>query len=132
MAFVSIGNSAGLWALLALVPLVILYLIRPKPKNLAIPSLMFFIKSSGARRLTSFLKTLTRDWLFLIQLLLLGALALTFANPFTTYQHDITATNTVIVLDASASMQTQEGTSTRFDIAVSKARSLLGSKNTVI
>src|SRR3990172_2233059 len=92
----SIGNPEGLWALLALVPLIILYLIRPKPKTMPIPSLMFFLKSSGARKLTSFLKQITHYWLFIIQLLLLLGLALTFSEPFTTYEHDVTAANTVI------------------------------------
>ncbi len=97
-----------------------------------IPSLMFFLKSSGARKLTSFLKQITHDWLFLIQLLLLLALALTFANPFHTYQHDVTASNTVIVLDVSASSQVSEGAKTRFDLAVAQAKKVLGSKNSII
>ena len=98
---INIGNPSGLWALLALVPLIILYLIRPKPKTMAIPSLMFFLKASGSRKMTSFLKQITHDWLFLIQLLLLLGLALTFANPFHTFEHDVTAANTVLVLEYS-------------------------------
>ncbi len=128
----NIGNPSGLWALLALVPLIILYLIRPKPRPMAIPSLMFFLKSSGARKLTSFLKQITHDWLFLIQLLLLLGLALTFANPFTTYEHDVTAANTVIVLDVSASSQVVENGKSRFDLSVDQAKKALGSKNTFI
>ncbi len=128
----SIGNPSGLWALLALIPLIILYLIRPKPKVMPIPSLMFFLKSSGARKLNSFLKQITRDWLFLIQLLMLIALALTFAQPFTKYQHDVTASNTVIVLDVSASSQVEEGSKTRFELSVAQAKKVLGNKNTII
>lgn len=129
---ISIGNEAGLWALLVLVPLIILYLIRPKPKLVPIPSLMFFLKSSGARKLTSFLRQITHDWLFLIQLLLLLGLALTFSHPFTTYEHDVTASNTVIVLDVSASSQTMEGARSRFDLSVAQAKKVLGVKNTII
>lgn len=129
---VTFSNPDGLWALLALVPLIILYLIRPKPKQVAIPSLMFFMKSSGARKLTSFLKQITHDWLFLIQLLLLLGLVLTFAHPFHNFQHDVTASNTVIVLDVSGSSQVVEGSKTRFDLAVAQARKVLGSKNTII
>src|SRR3989344_2946898 len=127
-----VANPQGLYALAALIPLILLYLIRPRPQPLAIPSLMFFLKSSGSRRLTSFLKQITNDWLFLIQLLFLAGLALTFANPFNTYQHDVTASNTVIVIDVSASSQVVEGTRTRFDIAIAKAKDVLGSKNTII
>ncbi len=129
---VSFGNPSGLWALLGLVPLIILYLIRPRPKQVQIPSLMFFLKSTGTRKLSSFLRHFTKDWLFLIQLFALLALSLTFSEPVTKYQHDITASNTVIVLDASASSQTQEGIRTRFALEVAEAKKVLGQKNTVI
>ena len=128
----AIGSTVGLLALLSLVPLIILYLIRPKPKVIEIPSLMFFLKSTGRTKLTSFLKQITRDWLFLIQLLIILLLALSVAKPFTEYLHDITAANTVIVMDVSASMQAKEGARTRFAKAVTRAKTLLGSKNTVI
>lgn len=125
-------NPSGLWGLAALLPLILLYLIRPKPTVMAIPSLMFFMRSSGRNKLTSFLKQFIRDLLFLLQLLTLLALILTLAKPFTTYTHDVTAQNTVIVLDVSASSQVQEGTRTRFNIGLDKATDVLGSKNTII
>ncbi len=132
MAVFELGYSFGLLALLSLIPLILLYLIKPKPKTMPIPSLMFFMRSSGYRKLTSFLRNIVRDWLFILQLLLLLALALTFAEPFTKYYKDVTASNTVIVLDVSASSQTFEATSTRFDRAISKAKSILSARNTII
>lgn len=129
---VSIGNPVGLYALLSIIPLIILYLIRPKPKPISVPSLMFFMHSTGARKLTSFLKQVTHDWLFLIQLIALLAMALTFSQPYTVYEHDITSSNTVIVLDVSASSQTFENGRTRFDLSVAEAKKLLGAKNTII
>ncbi len=125
-------NPVGFYALASLIPLVLLYLIRPKPKQFAIPSLMFFFRNTGTSRLTSFLRNITRDWLFLIQLLLLLCLSLPFASPSTTVQHDVTADNTVIVLDVSASSQVIEGGLTRFQIGVAKAKELLGSQNTIV
>ncbi|MDO8660806.1 MAG: BatA domain-containing protein, partial [Candidatus Woesearchaeota archaeon] len=116
------GLPAGLWALLGLVPLIALYLIRPKPKQLQVPSLMFFFHNTGRSRLTNFLKQITRDWLFVLQLLLLLLLALANAQPSTTVQHDITAQNTVLVIDVSASSQVREGLQSRFDIGISKAK----------
>jgi hypothetical protein len=129
---VDIGSSAGLWALLFLVPLILLYLIRPRPKQMTIPSLMFFMKASGATKLTSFLRQFLRDWLFILQFLIIFLLASTLAQPYTNYYHDITSENTVIVIDVSASSQAKEDGKIRFDIAVDKARALLGSKNTII
>ncbi len=133
MALIEVGRSAGVWALALLIPLIVLYLIRPKPKLMTIPSLMFFMKSTGATKLTSFLRQFLRDWLFLLQFLIIFLLASTLAQPFMYYQHDITAQNTVIVIDVSASSQVKEdGGRTRFDIAVDKAKGLLGSKNTIV
>ncbi len=132
MALFEIGRSVGLFALLSLVPLILLYLIRPKPKQMSIPSLMFFMKSTGATKLTSFLRQFLRDWLFILQLLVIFLLAATIAQPYVNFLHDITAENTVLVIDVSASSQVKEGSKTRFDIAISQAKSLLGSKNTVI
>jgi len=132
MASFQFGYESGLWALAFLIPLILLYLIKPKPKTMPIPSLMFFMRSSGYRKLTSFLRQIVRDWLFVIQLLLLLSLALTFAQPFTTYYKDVTASNTVIVLDVSASSQTHEGLQTRFEKSVAKAKSILSARNTII
>jgi len=132
MALVEIGSRVGLLALLFLIPLILLYLIRPRPKLMTIPSLMFFMKSTGATKLTSFLRQFLRDWLFLMQFLIIFLLAATLAQPFVNYSHDISAQNTIIVIDVSASSQVKEDGKTRFDIAVDKAKSLLGARNTII
>jgi len=129
---IHIGSIIGLFALLSLVPLILLYLIRPKPQEISVPSLMFFMKSTGRHKLSSFFKKFIRDWLFLIQLIILLLLAISVAQPYTNYEHDVTAKHTVIVLDASASMQAKEGSYTRFQTARDKAKSLLGAKNTII
>ncbi|MAF34507.1 hypothetical protein CMO91_01550 [Candidatus Woesearchaeota archaeon] len=123
---------AGLWALLALVPFILLYLIRPRPKQMGIPSLMFFMKHEGANKVTSLFRTFLKDWLFLMQLLLLLLLAFSAARPFTEYSQDVTAENIVFVIDASASMHTKEGPTTRFHLAKEKAKGLVGARNTVI
>ncbi len=129
---IGFAEKAGLVALAALVPFILLYLIRPRPKTLKIPSLMFFSKHYGRNKLLSFLRNFIRDWLFILQLLLLLALLLSVAKPYSVYPHDITAKNTVLVIDVSASMQAKEGLQTRFDKAIKKARASVGSTNTVI
>jgi len=125
-------SNLGFYGLLSLIPLIILYLIRPKPKFMQVPSLMFFMKMTGANKLTSFLKQITKDWLFLVQLLLLLLLALALFQPYSFYTHDITSSNTVLVIDVSASMQLKESGTTRFAKAVSKAKDLIGTRNTII
>ncbi|MBI4144389.1 VWA domain-containing protein [Candidatus Woesearchaeota archaeon] len=122
----------GLLALSSIIPLIILYLIRPRPKQLGIPSLMFFIKTAGTTKITSFFRNITRDWLFLIQLGTLLMLSFAVAKPFLEVTKDITAENIVLVLDASASMKTQETGATRFEIMRQKAKTMLAKRNTVI
>lgn len=132
LGFFSIENTAGLLSILSLIPFIILYLIKPKPKIMTVPSLMFFIKMSGANKITSFFKQLIKDWLFFLQLIALLLSVLIIAQPAITYTHDITSSNTIVVIDVSASMQTKENEGTRFDIAVQKAKEVLGGRNTII
>ena len=127
-----VENSLGLFAFLILVPFIILYLIKPRPKELVIPSLMFFLQDRGQNRTSSFLKTFARDYLFLIQLLALLLLAAAVANPYTFYDHDVTSANTILVIDVSASSQAYYGGKTRFELMKEKAFEVLGGKNTII
>ena len=126
------GSALGFLALSALIPLIIMYLIRPNPKTLDMPSLMFFIRSAGSKKISSFFKYFVKDWLFIIQFLLILFLALTFTKPFSYYEHDVAAQNTVLVIDVSASSHTVEGVKSRFGIAVDKAVDNLGSRNSIV
>ncbi|HSU73166.1 MAG TPA: VWA domain-containing protein [Candidatus Binatia bacterium] len=129
---IEIGSPAGLLWLLLIIPLILFYLIRPKPKVKEIPSLMFFMNASGRNKLLSFLRTFVHDFLMLVQLLIILALALTPAQPASNVQHDISGSNTIIVIDASASMQTKEGSSTRLELAIDAAKDSLSTHNSVI
>jgi hypothetical protein len=117
-----IDNPLGLaWLGLALL-LILLYLIRPKPKTKELPSLMFFMKGSGKQKLLSFFRMFVYDFMLIVQFLLLLLLLLVPSMPFNFTQHDITSSNTVIVIDASASMQTLEDGRSRFKTAVSQSK----------
>jgi len=122
------ANPLGLYSLLVLIPFIILYLIRPRPKEVSIPSLMFFIKERGVRQRSSFLKNFVRDLLFLIQLLLLLALCFSLAEPAFDVISAYKAEQTAIVLDVSASM-TADG---RFEKARNFALKNLGKRTTII
>lgn len=131
MAF-GVENNLGLLALLSLIPFIILYLIRPKPKELDVPSLMFFMKSYESKQRRSFLKMFSKDLLFLIQLLILIFASLTVADPYALVNKETVAKNLVLVLDVSASMNTKEADGTRLDKAIEIAKENLGSSNTLI
>ena len=129
MAF---SNLTGLYALFAIIPFILIYLIRPKSFERVIPSLMFIMQEKHKFQKASFLQKLLRNLLFIIQLLIILFLAISVAAPYLEIPHTVMIRNNVIVLDASASMQTKDGISTRFSKAVSKARENLGMRNTII
>ncbi len=120
------ANKAGLYALLSLIPLIIIYLLRPRPLKIKIPSLMFLMEIEKKKRLKVFRKFL-KDPLFFLQLLVLLLLSFALASPFIMAEQEGKG-NTVIVLDASASMQADE----KFKKAVAQANNFLSSRNTII
>lgn len=97
--------------------LIIAYLLRPRPVNKTIPSLMFFMKKKKRRGLNAILGWLIRDPLFLLQLIILGLLCLSIASPVMTYMHDLSNDNTILVLDTSASVKAGDRFSRMIDEA---------------
>ncbi len=117
-----------LYTLLSAIPLILLYLIRPKPQEHKIPSLMFFMRQQGVDKERNFFKRFSKDWLFWLQLFTLIALSAAAAKPFVNVQEGQLSENVVIVLDSSASMQADD----RFEDAKEKAMDELGDTNTII
>ncbi len=122
------ANTFGFLALLSIIPLIILYLIRPKPKQIDVPSLMFFQKDEKRKTERAFFRRLTKDWLFLAQLLALLLLSLFFIQPYITMGKSLLLDNVVIVVDTSAST----GAGHVFDKVIEKAKDAVGARNTVI
>ncbi|MCX8147291.1 MAG: BatA and WFA domain-containing protein [Candidatus Woesearchaeota archaeon] len=114
------GNPLGFWAFISLVILVIIYLIRPKPKDVTIPSLMFVMKEIGRNIKSSFFEKLLRNILFFLQLLALAMLAFALTHPTISVPYDSTGSKTAIVLDVSASMKAESNA--RFERAVDVAK----------
>ncbi len=121
-------DTAGLATALVLIPFLILYLIRPKPHNEKIPSLLFIMRETGKTNVNSFLRSFLKDLLFLFHLLILLVLILAAARPFINVPQNILADQTVILIDTSASMQAGG----RFGQAVKIAKDHLGRENTII
>ena len=126
------ANQAGLYALLSIIPLIIIYLLRPRPLKVKIPSLMFLMDIEKKKRLNVFRKFL-KDPLFLIQLFVLIMTSLAVAAPFILANAEAGGGSTVIILDASASMQAKTTLGdTKFESAVGQADKYLSAKNTII
>ncbi len=125
-------NPLGFSAFASIGVLILVYLIRPKPKDVTIPSLMFLMRDTGVTVQSTFFRNFFNSLLFLIQLLALALLAFSLTWPALKVMYDTTSSNTVVVLDVSASMQARDGLSTRFDEAVSVAKRSLRGKTSVV
>ncbi|HWR24868.1 MAG TPA: VWA domain-containing protein, partial [Methanosarcina sp.] len=122
-------NPFALAALLSIIPLIILYMLRPKPAVLSIPSLMFVLKLERERkRVYASLTKIVQDPLFLIQLLMLILLSTAAAGYYYTSEEPLSGEHTVLVLDTSASMQVES----RFPDAVGIADGYVSKKNSII
>jgi len=120
--------SQGLAALAGIIPLTIIYLLKPRPKNVILPSLMFVRRISqnvlDSRRTIS--KKIT-DPLFFIQLLALILLSTAIAGPLLE-EVKADSEKVVIIIDSSASMTAQD----RADSARAVAIDSLAEENTII
>ena len=114
-------------ALLALaIPIIILYMLRLRREDWNVPSSMLWRRALQDRTANAPWQRLRRNLLLLLQLLLLLLLVLGLARPFVSAQTTV-AGNMVLVLDASASMQSTDpaSTTTRFDQAKQQADTLI-------
>jgi hypothetical protein len=122
-------NPFALAALLSVIPLIIIYMLRPKPAVLSIPSLMFVLKLERERkRVYASLTKIVQDPLFLIQLLMLILLSIAAAGYYYNSEEPLSGEHTVLILDTSASMQVDS----RFEDAVGIADGYVSKKNSII
>jgi hypothetical protein len=117
-------------ALALVVPLILLYLIRPKPQNVAVPSLMFILKDMGKSTIHRFFRTIFRDILFLLQVFAILLLGLALAKPFLDVSQASMVHQSILVVDTSASMRANNDD--RFNQAIDAAVDALASENVVI
>lgn len=120
--FTQIDNYWGLSFFLSIIPLILLYLIKPKATEKTIPSLMFLMKQFHKHKSYSFLRIFMRDILFLLQLILLIILSVAATHPFMETNQYVDAEYVVIVVDISASTQTEQGLTDRFSKIIEEAK----------
>ncbi len=118
------------WALMGLiaVPIILLYVLRQKRPDMPISSTFLWSKTLADMRASTPWQKLHRNLLLLLQLLILAALVFTLMRPVIQAQAG-TSKAGVIVIDATASMQTRDGGAdeTRLDRAKAEARKLVDS-----
>lgn len=128
----SFMNPLGLLALLSILPLVILYLLKPDPRRYALPTMEFLAEQTGKTQNNSLWQRFNQNLLFLIQLLVLILIALALAGPLAALPQPEAPGDTVIVLDTSASMATETQDGTRLSRAITTATSELSDPVTII
>ncbi|WP_254823524.1 DUF7408 domain-containing protein [Haloglomus halophilum] len=123
----------GLLALLAVVPILLLYLVRPDPRRLQLPTLEFLAAGEEGGTDSAALETLRRNLLLFLQLLVVVLVALALASPYVTTSGTATVTETVVVLDTSASMAVEDASGgSRFDRARAIARESVSQTTSVV
>ncbi len=132
MAVFEFGNQLGWYAFASVIPLIIIYLIKPRPVVLKIPSLMFFISRANVNVTTSLFRRFQNDLLFLLQLLMLLLLSFSIVEPVFTFERDVVSDNIIFILDVSASSKVNEDGKTRLEIAKEKIKELATTKNSLI
>lgn len=116
----------GLWLGIAALPLVLLYMLRPRHARRTVASLLFWEAIAERQRSGSPLARLERHLLLLLQLVALTALAYALAGPVL-HGARRRGRSLVLVCDASASMLARDaaGGTSRFEAARREVRSLL-------
>ncbi len=124
-------NPSSLVLLLLLLPVIILYILRPKPRALRIPSLMLLFSREKKNNLRALFKKLILDPLLFIQLAAITILVFSLVNPYLSLNTGYE--NTIIVLDNSASMSSTDVSPSRFSQAVDIASGYIkGGKSSLI
>lgn len=125
-------NQLGAWLLLGFIPFILLYIIKPKPHERVIPSLMFLVREMHTQKSTSFFQRFLRDILILLHILILLLMSIAAMHPFYNADADVAAEYTVLVLDTSASMTTKTGVTSRLDKMISEAKEHIDGKISII
>ncbi|WP_210424083.1 vWA domain-containing protein [Halorussus ruber] len=122
----------GLAAVAAALPIIALYLLKPDPEEVAFPAVEFLLGDREERRRHPALRRLQRNALLALQLLAVLLVAVSLAAPYVPVSERETVSETVVVVDATASMATEAGEKTRFDRAVQAAEDAVTSETSVV
>lgn len=128
-------NPSALWLLLSIPVLIIAYIIKTQYEDRHISSTFIWKRSELLIKKKMPWQILRRSIIFILQLLILASISLIAARPTMTVAGK--GEEWILIIDGSASMQTQTDGVTRFDRAIDEAVELAsemkyGNKATVI
>ena len=117
----SLLTPLGLLGLIGLIVLLIIYIIKPNYQTKYISSTYVWKMSLKYKRKKIPLNTLRNILLFICQVLAITAAAFILAQPFIDNSDNNKNGDTIIIIDASASMQADTNEETRFERAANQA-----------
>lgn len=106
------------------VPIIILYMLRLRRREVLVSSTLLWQKLLRDREANAPWQKLRRNLLLFLQLLILAALVLALARPFIPVP-SVVSGSVVVLLDASASMQATDVAPNRFDVAKQEIENLI-------
>jgi hypothetical protein len=111
--------TAPLWLLLLLLlpVIVVLHAIAVRWRTAPVSSLVFWRDALRERKTSMSIRRILYNLTMLLELLAVAALAVALAGPRFSGRSDGGGGSTILVMDATASMQAREGATTRFDRA---------------
>jgi len=111
----------GLLGLLGIVALIIIYIIKPNYQNKFISSTFIWKLSLKYKKKKIPINKLRNILLFICQVAIISGAAFILAKPFVESDKATDAENVILIIDASASMQTQTNLQTRLERAANAA-----------
>jgi len=122
-------NPVALAGFALFIPVILLYMLRLRRREVIVSSTFLWQQVVRDREANTPWQRLRRNLLLVLQLLIIALLVLALARP-AILTPSISAGRTVILLDASASMQASDGApGTRFEAAVRAIRDLIATAN---
>ena len=106
------------------IPIILLYMLRLRRRELLVSSTLLWQKLMRDREANAPWQKLRRNLLLFLQLLILAALVFALARPFIPIP-SLASGNTVVLLDASASMQANDDEPTRFAAAKAETNQII-------
>ncbi len=114
-------NLLGFWLLLSIPVLIIIYIIKQDHKERAVSSTYLWHLSERFLKKRLPIKRMTRLLAFLLQLILLSLVAFLATQPAVAIGQ---VSGHIVIIDASASMQTEADGVSRFEAAISEVKEL--------
>src|SRR5437870_453460 len=105
-----------LWLIPPAAAIIVLYLLRMRRKDMRVPATFLWPSMTYEIRANSFFQKLRFNWLMVLQLLALTAIVVAAARP-QMRERSLSGSATVIIIDASASMNATDVKPSRFSEA---------------